>query len=245
MWSFRNVQYAVDTVLCETMSSRSDWPQTNEDQRLASDSAVTTDSPLDVVGRWLWTSGYQGLAQVFLLSAPVLWLVFRTPRSGGLVKPIVLVLVVVTPLAVGAFREGLLSAGRPWPTITSDSLSFAGGYWAVFSRGVLLNHCLGVAAYGGAAVGLLTASLSAALGTALVLAVGGVAAVPWLTPESAGATVGRFGYAVTSLSLALLVGGVLSGAPRFRTAPAAFVLLAVLSVVDLRPWTPLASLRDE
>ncbi|AUV82983.1 hypothetical protein C2R22_16130 [Salinigranum rubrum] len=218
------------------MSSRSDLVQTNDDQRLATGTEPATDSRIGRVGRWLWTSGYQGLAQVFLLSAPVLWLAFRSPRSGETVKSTALVLVVVTPLVVGAFREGLLTAGRPWPTITSARLSFAGGYWSIFRRGVLLNHTLGVGIYAGGAVGVLTGSLAAAVGVGLPLVLVGVALVPWLTPETPRATAGRVGYAVVALSLAFLVSAPLSGNPRFRTAPAAFALLALVSVVDLRPW---------
>jgi hypothetical protein len=223
------------------MPSRSDALQTDDDRRLAARSTATpdADSRLAAVGRWLWTSGYQGAGQVFLLSAPVMWLVFRSPRADEFLKPIVLVLAVVTPLAVGAFREGHLSAGRPWPSITSDRLSFAGGYWSIFRRGVLLNHVLGVAAYGGAAAGLVTGSFAAALGVGVALARGGVALVPWLSPETGRATVGRAGLASVSLTLALGVGAPLSGDVRFRTAPAAVALLVVLSLVDLRPWTVL------
>jgi hypothetical protein len=232
------------------MSPRSDRLRTNEDRRLSTPTTTAPDSRLATVGRWLWTSGYQGLGQVALLSAPVLWLVFRSPQGAAFLKPTVLVLVVVTPLVVGAFREGHLSAGRPWPTITSSSLSATGGYWSIFRRAVLLNHVLGVAAYGGAAVGLLGASfgvggtLTAALCGALVLACCGVAAVPWLTPETARATLGRLCLALTALGLAVAVGAPLSGDPRFRTAPAAFVLLVCLSVVDLRPWGRLAAIRS-
>lgn len=218
------------------MSSRSDLVQTNEDQRLATGPDSTPESRLQTVGRWLWTSGYQGLAQVFLLSAPVLWLVFRSPQSGETIKPTALVLVVVTPLVVGAFREDLLTSGRPWPTITSDRLSFAGGYWSIFRRGVLLNHALGVAIYAGGAVGLLAESLFVGLGVGLLLVLVGVALVPWLTPETPRATAGRVGYAAVTLSLVFLVSAPLSGNPRFRTAPAAFALLVLVSVVDLRPW---------
>jgi hypothetical protein len=227
------------------MSSGTDRLQTNDDQRLAAESAPTPDRLSTTVGRWLWTSGYQGLAQVCLLSAPILWLVFRSPRAASFLKPTVLVLAVVTPLVVGAFREGHLSAGRPWPAITSDRLSFAGGYWAVFRRAVLLNHTLGVATYGGAAVGLLVGSLAAAIGVAVALAFGGVALVPWLTPETTRATVGRLWYAVSSLTLAFVVGAPFAGDPRFRTAPAGFVLLVGLSVIDLRPWGPLGVGRPE
>ncbi len=218
------------------MSSRSDSVQTNDDRRLAAGAEPVAESRLQTVGRWLWTSGYQGLAQVFLLSAPVLWLVFRSSQSGEVVKPTALVLVVATPLVVGAFRENLLAVDRPWPTITSDRLSFAGGYWSVLRRGVLLNHVLGVAIYAGGAVGLLAGSLAVAVGVGLLLTLAGVALVPWLTPETPRATVGRAGYAAVSLALAFLVGAPFSGDPRFRTAPAAFVLLTFVSVVDLRPW---------
>jgi hypothetical protein len=227
------------------MSSGTDRLQTNDDQRLAAESAPASDRLSTTVGRWLWISGYQGLAQVFLLSAPVLWLVFRSPRAASFLKPAVLVLAVVTPLVVGAFREGHLSAGRPWPAITSDRLSFAGGYWAVFRRGVLLNHTLGVATYGGAAVGLLVGSLSATIGVAVALAFGGVALVPWLTPETTRAAIGRLCFAAASLTLALFVGAPFAGDPRFRTAPAGFALLVGLSVIDLRPWASLAALRRE
>ena len=218
------------------MSPRSDRLRTNDDRRLADDSTAASDSLLVTVGRWLWTSGYQGLGQVFLLSAPVLWLVFRSPRADAFLKPTVLTLAVVTPLLVGAFREGHLSAGRPWPALTNDRLSFAGGYWAIYRRGVLLNHVLGLAAYGGAAVGLLVGSVPAAIGVGVVLALGGVAAIPWLTPETTRATAGRLCYAAASLTLAVAVGAPLSGSPRFRTAPAALALLVLITVVDLRPW---------
>ncbi|WP_136589391.1 hypothetical protein [Salinigranum halophilum] len=225
------------------MSPRSDWLQTNDDQRLAAESTAATDSLTETVGRWLWVSGYQGLAQVFLLSAPVLWLVFRSPQSGTVVKPLALVLVVSTPLVVGAFRQGHLSTGRSWPAITSDRLSFAGGYWSVFRRGVLLNHVLGVAVFGGGGVGLFAGSLGVAVAVGLLLVGGGVALVPWLTLETPRATVGRVGYALAALSLAFVVGGPLSGNPRFRTAPAAFALLVFVSVVDLRPWRVLGAVR--
>jgi hypothetical protein len=231
------------------MSSRSGPLRTNDDRRLAAgpDAATgpdaTTDSRPHAVGRWLWVSGYQGLAQVSLLSAPVLWLVFRSPQSGGVVKPTALVLVVVTPLVVGAFREGHLSAGRPWPAITSDRLSFAGGYWSILRRGVLLNHVLGVAAYAGGAVGVVTGSLAAAVGVGVGLVGVGVALVPWLTPETPRATAGRAGYAAVALTLAALVGAPLAGDPRFRTAPAAVALLVVVSVVDIRPRRLLGARR--
>lgn len=227
------------------MSSGTDRLQTNDDQRLAAESAPTPDRLSTTVGRWLWTSGYQGLAQVFLLSAPVLWLLFRSPRAASHLKSTVLVLAIVTPLVVGAFREGHLSAGRPWPAVTSDRLSFAGGYWAVFRRGVLLNHTLGVATYGGAAVGLLVGSLSVTIGVAVALAVAGVALVPWLTPGTARAAVGRLCFAAASLTLALGVGAPFAGDPRFRTAPAGFALLVGLSVIDLRPWATLTAIRRE
>lgn len=217
------------------MSPRADV-QTNDDQRLAAERAPTSDATLDVLGRWLWASGYQGLAQVFLLSAPVLWLLFRSPQGGAVLKPTALTLLVVTPLVVGAFRVGLVSVGRPWPAITSDRLSFAGGYWSILRRGVLLNGVLGVASYGGAAVGLHAGSLAVALAVGLVLVVAGVALVPWLTPETPRATAGRVGYVVATLTLAFVVSAPFSGNPRFRTAPAAFALLALVSVVDLRPW---------
>jgi hypothetical protein len=217
------------------MSPRSDL-QTNDDRRLAAERPPPDDSLRAAVGRWLWASGYQGLAQVGLLGAPIFWLVFRSPRSRGILKPTALVLFVVTPLVVGAVREGLVAAGRPWPTITSDSLSFAGGYRAVFRRGILLNHVLGLAAYGGAAAGLLAGSLPVALAVALPLVVGGVAAVPWLTPETPRAAAGRLAYAAVALSLAAVVGAPLSGDPRFRTAPAAFAVLVCWTLLDLRPW---------
>jgi hypothetical protein len=217
------------------MSPRADV-QTNDDQRLAAKRTATSDSVLDTLGRWLWASGYQGLAQVFLLSAPMLWLVFRSPEAGDALKPTALALLVVTPLVVGAFREGLVSAGRPWPTITSDQLSFAGGYWSIFRRGVLLNCVLGVASYGGAVVGLRTGSVTVAIAVGLLLAGGGVALVPWLTPETSRATAGRFGYAAATLALAVVVSAPFSGNPRFRTAPAAFALVAFITTVDLRPW---------
>lgn len=217
------------------MSPRTEW-QTNEDQRLAAKPSSGPASRLERVGRWLWASGYQGLAQVFLLCAPVLWLVFRSPRSGSVVKPVALVLVTVTPLVVGAFREGLLSVGRPWPTLTNDSLSFAGGYWAVFRRGVLLNNVLAIACYGGALVGVATGSLPVAVAVGLVCVVAGVAVVPVVTPETRVATLARVGIAVAALGLVLVVGDPFAGNPRFRTAPAAFALLVCLSVADLRPW---------
>lgn len=217
------------------MSPRADV-QTNDDQRLAAKRTATSDSLLDTLGRWLWASGYQGLAQVFLLSAPILWLLFRSPEAGDVLKPTALALLVVTPLVVGAFRAGLVSVGRPWPTITSDQLSFADGYWSIFRRGVLLNCVLGVASYGGATVGRWTGSVAVAIAVGLLLVGGGVALVPWLTPETPRATAGRFGYAVATLALAFAVSDPFSGNPRFRTAPAAFALLALVSVVDLRPW---------
>ena len=183
---------------------------------------------------WVWSGIQYGLAQVCLLTAPMLWLIFQTPRVTASLKATTFVFVGVGVLVVSAFRQGWLSVGRPWPLMTATQYTFGEGYAALVRRSVLLSHLLGVATFGSVLVATATGLPVLLFPVAAVLTVVGISVLPWLVRDGRPDLPGRVALYALSTALVLVVGDPLTPPSRFRTAPAAFAILVAGALVDCR-----------
>lgn len=182
----------------------------------------------------LLTGVFYGVGQLIVLCWPMLWLVFLTPEIGAEVKAAALVAVAVVSGLVGALRSGLLSVGRPWPTLTGAMLSVGTGYSEYLTRSIYLSCTLGLATYVGAFAQLATGSALATVPVAAVVSAAAVAAFPYVRGDAIALRAARLGYYAAALAaVSLGISGLGAAVWEIPGSSAAlFLLYVVLALVD-------------
>jgi hypothetical protein len=167
-----------------------------------------------------------------------LWTVLQTPFVDLEVKTAAVVAYPATMLAIGTFRSGVVSAGRPWPTLETRRLGTGEGYPQYLTRAVYVSTALLLGSYGGALAALLTGTLLVAVPVAAVLAVGSVACYPHLTAPGRRRRVARAGYYLSGLGVAFALSTPLDVSVGDPIVAVYFLGLGALALYDLsgRGW---------
>jgi hypothetical protein len=191
-----------------------------------------------VVARWIDDVFYYGFTQVVLLGLLALWTVIQTPYVDLAVKTGVVVAAPVTMFAIGTFRSGLVSVGRPWPRLDGARLRTGEGYQAYVTRAVYVSATLLGATYGGALVALVVDSVPVAVPVAAVLAVALVALFPHLTAPGDRRRTARGGVYLACFGVAFALSSPLDVSVGDPFVLVYFLILAALAAFDLsdRGW---------
>jgi hypothetical protein len=211
----------------------------NDERQLDSRSERST------LARWIDDVLYYGFAQVTGLGLLALWTVLQTPYVDLVVKTAAVVAYPATMLAIGTFRSGVLSAGRPWPRLETRRLGTGEGYQAYLTRAVYVSTALLLGTYGAALVALVADATLIAIPAAAVLAVGSIALFPHLTVPGRRRWVARGAYYLVGLGVAFALSTPLDVSVGDPLTVAYFAVLGVLAAYDLssRGWRNVADVR--
>lgn len=190
------------------------------------------------LARWIDDVLYYGFAQVTGLGLLALWTVLQTPFIDVVVKTAAVVAYPATMLAIGTFRCGVVSVGRPWPRLELKRLGTGEGYQAYLTRAVYVSTALLCGTYGGAAAALAVGSTLLAIPVAATLSIGSIALFPHLTAPGRRRQLARAAYYAVGLGVAFVLSTPLDLSVGDPFTLVYFLALAVLAGFDLsdRGW---------